>query len=198
MTAAERWAGKQKATMVTHHLQVKWGVTGGNFCCGNWGWRQPWASPLPHKLDHFLLLRDTVDAAVVAGGEAGGAAGEAGDGGHLLCRQRFRGFIELQQPAHGAAAKDIPGSRGIQHMDAGGAGSRATAAVVGKIAAPGAHGDINKADAVLPQQLLRRCRRSGVPQEIHFFIADFDDICLMQPPLHLRCCRGVVRPKRFA
>ena len=41
-------------------------------------------------------------------------------------------------------------------------------------------------------------RRSGVPQEIHFFIADFDDIRLMQSPLHLRCCRGVVRPKRLA
>ena len=26
--------GKQKATVVTHHLQVKWGVTGGDFCCG--------------------------------------------------------------------------------------------------------------------------------------------------------------------
>lgn len=83
-------------------------------------------------------------------------------------------------------------------MDAGGAGGRAAAAAVGKIAPLGAHGDINKADAVLPQQLLRRCRRGGVPQEIHFFIADFDDIRLMQPPLHLRCCRGFVRPKRFA
>ena len=83
-------------------------------------------------------------------------------------------------------------------MDAGGAGGRAAAVAVGKIASPRAHGDINKADAVLPQQLLRRCRRSDVPQEIHFFIADFDDIRLMQSPLHLRCGRGVVRPKRLA
>lgn len=173
------------------------GSNGWRFFCGSWGWRQPWALPLPHKLEHFLLLRDAGDATVVAGGEAGGAAGKAGDGGHVLCRQRLRGFIELQHLAHGAAAEDIPGSGGIHHMDAGGAGGRAAAAAVGKIASPRAHGDINKADAVLPQQPLRRCRRSGVPQEIHFFIADFDDIRLMQPPLHLRCCRGVVRPKRF-
>ena len=73
---------RQEGDYFLPNLKIGARKSGGLFCCIQAGLR---ALSLPHKLQHFLLLWDAVDAAVVAGGEAGGAAGEAGDGGHVLC-----------------------------------------------------------------------------------------------------------------
>ena len=137
--------------------------------------------PVQNGFD-FRETRNAGDAAVLLRGEAGGGTGETDDLRQFVRSKVFGRFAAPKQPAHGAAAEDVPGACGINHMDSGRAGNRNPAGRGGRVAAFRPQGCEDKGYAVFRKQFPCACLRSKAPQPVDFLIADLDDVRLPEGP----------------
>lgn len=150
-----------------------------------------------HARQHNRLVLNTGNAARKFRGQAGSRSGKTANKGQIVLGQRGNGLVQIQQPGHGTAAKNITGTGGIDGRDLG--TGRAAAGVGGlQKAALGTQSDHRQRDTILLQQLVRPLLRGAAPQEFHLVVADLHHIGLVQAPQDLLFRFLLAAPQRLS
>ena len=117
--------------------------------------------------------------------QACGGAGETDDPAEFRLRQIRRFFAASDKLAHCASAEYITRTGRINNMDTGRALHCHTACAVRRIASFRPQRGVHQGYMVFLQQFFRAPFRGKAPEPFDLFIADLDDIRLMQAPLDL-------------